>query len=504
MTPWHPLKSSHSAVRVSKMKALIILKEKDCDWLRKVSNKHPAMYSICNKPLIEYLLDFAILNGCSELRIILNDPDQHIGRYFDAGKRWGIDISYGTCLEDESLEQVLDRNSRFCQQSALLICNGFFFVHYDKEINLTDWHSESDTCHTIHCPTGSVIHAPDRSCLNTLSSVLTRTDFALTPLETIHDLYQISMQVLAAEQAHYVLPGYGTEKGILLGRNVEIGKNVTIIEPAIIGNDVELHGETVIGPFTVIGNSVIIDKGTHVTESIVHSHSYLGCNLTIKQKIVKGNKVFSIREDESMVIEEPFLFSPIQNELPLPSLRLISNRLAALFLTLFLCVPYFLLFTWSKISGGWKQRQVTYFLNTRETSLQVKRIVRDGHSFAGVWLGLPLFERFNLLPHVLSGELLLVGNRLLEATRRNSELLADFPEYMPGIFCYSEAENDISGPLETDISERYWAANRTPWHDALTLLKIIRNGRIRHKASPIPAIVRITNGTSAQIKEKCK
>jgi len=68
------------------MKALIILREKDCEWLRKISPAaHPAMFPVCNKPLLEYFIDFAILNGCSAVRVAMDKPGNDVEEYSAPG-----------------------------------------------------------------------------------------------------------------------------------------------------------------------------------------------------------------------------------------------------------------------------------------------------------------------------------------------------------------------------------------------------------------------------------
>ena len=53
------------------MKTIIITKKSDYTWLRDIfPGLHPLLIPLCNKPFIEYLIDFSILVGSSGLRII--------------------------------------------------------------------------------------------------------------------------------------------------------------------------------------------------------------------------------------------------------------------------------------------------------------------------------------------------------------------------------------------------------------------------------------------------
>jgi len=464
------------------MKALIILREKDCGWLRNIfPNTHPTMFPICNKPLLEYLVDFCILNGCSDVRMVMDEPGTDVEIYFNTGSRWGISISFGSFRDHDTIDHILEKNSRYCQEGSLLLLDGFFFIHYDKEKNYGNWQKSSNSSRIINCQTGSVLYARDKDCLANISSALTKVDFALSPLESLDDIFNITMQVLAAEQQHYVLPGYGIEKGITLGRNVEIGKNVIVTEPVVIGDNVRLLGDSVVGPFSVIGNNVIIDDGTHVTESVILEDSYLGSNLTFEQKVVKGNHVFTFGEQESIVIDDTFLVSAIQHELPLPTLHLILNSLAALTLTTLLGIPYLLLAGIRKLQGDWHRQRVTYFKNHRKETFAILRTVNNSHSLAGKLFSILFLDRLPLFLMALRGKLQLVGNRLLEASEKNSDILTDFQDYLPGVFGYSEAENVKEGSLESNITERFYAAHRGFLQSCRVLTKILCTSFIIHR-----------------------
>ena len=366
------------------MKALLVLREKDCGWLRQISPSiYPAMFPVCNKPLLEYFVDFAILNGCSDIRVLMDKPGKDVESYFNQGHRWGIAMSYGSFMNEETIDQILIKNSGYCQEGSLLIFDGFFFIHYDKETNYSNWQEDSDFSPSISCATGSVLSTRSRHNLSNITSAHNQVDFALSPLESLDDLYQITMQVVAAEQQHYVLPGYGAEKGIVLGKNVEIGRNVTINEPAVIGNNVRILGDAVVGPFAVIGNNVIVDEGTHIQESVILNASYLGRNLTINRKVVKGNRIFSYGEKESMVIEDAFLLSAIQKKQSLQILHILSNSLAAIIFLVFLSIPYALFAGWRRFQNDWHQHEVTYFSNNSGETFSVHTVAGNQKSLPG-------------------------------------------------------------------------------------------------------------------------
>jgi len=142
----------------------------------------------------------------------MDEPGADVEIYFNTGSRWGISISFGSFRNHDTIDHILEKNSRYCKEDSLLLLDGYFFIHYDKKINYGNWQKDSKSSRIINCQTGSVLYARDKDCLANISSVLTKVDFALSPLESLDDIFHITMQVLAAEQQHYVLPGYGVER----------------------------------------------------------------------------------------------------------------------------------------------------------------------------------------------------------------------------------------------------------------------------------------------------
>lgn len=456
------------------MKALILLREKNCRWIREFfPESHPAMVRIGIKPLLEYLVDFVLLNGCPKLRIVIEEPDADLKNHFGNGARWGIDIDYGNASPDDTIDTLIKKNGSFCQDSSMLILDGFFFIHYDKNKDYHNWPKNISSGLVNSCRTGAVLFADNESCRTNVASALTGFDFALSPLETINDLFNITMQVVATEQEHYVMPGYGVEKGVLIGRNVEISKNVQIKLPVLIGDNVKLLGNAVIGPNVSISNNVIIDSGTQISQSIIFSDSYIGQGLLIDRKIVAGEQVISPAEGTSILIKDGFLFSPMNQSVRVSPGRYILEASGALLLATLQIIPYILLSNllrffnqhhvekkYCYIRGGEKNKTFTLIKNNRTTLW--------GNIFSALSL-----DKFPLLGSVITGQLGLIGNRLLPVNEENRKFVRDFPDYNPGVFFYTESDAVQPGSHEEEVAQRFFIANRSFKQDTGVLVKTI-------------------------------
>jgi NDP-sugar pyrophosphorylase family protein len=471
------------------MKALIIIRETDCSWLRKYfKDSHPAMMAICNKPLLGFMVDFAVLNGCNAVRLLMDEPGSDVEDYFATGSRWGIDISYGSFSSGDSIDTILTQNHSFFQKSPLLLMDGFFFVHYDKSIDYQNWRRHTDSNLLSSCNTGSILYTGNAFAQNSTSSVQTKADFALSSLETIDDIFQISMQILTAEQKHYVLPGYtNSEQRILKGRDVEIARDVTITEPVIIGNHVRLRSKSSIGPGVVLGSNVIIDEGTELEQGVVLPGSYVGRNLSVKNKIIHGELIISPKTGQQLQVQDSFLVSSISSKLLPELLNTIGNGMLALLLASLQVVPFLLLHVLCRLQNDYQTNKQRYLVNNKGGTASFHHIKNSHGSQSGKVFRALSLHKFPLLGKVISGKIRLVGNRLLPANNNNQQLVADFHDYAPGVFAYTESAKSIPGSGEAETAERFYAGKRGLSEDSKVVMALLLSRLTRkfnEKGSP--------------------
>ncbi len=304
------------------MKALIVLRQNTAQWPSKMgSSGHPVMIPFCNKPLLEYLVDFMVLSRCDSIVINMETPDPRIEDYFGNGERFGICISYTAIEKGESIDEILDTNNIWtrCTSFPLVVFDGLFFVHYDKSLFDSDWIKSLDTGLLASCSSGNLLIAPKDSNLRNISSAKTDIPFSLSNLETLDDYFRITMEILDAEQDHYVLPGYKQTRQIVFGKNVKISRNVQITPPVILGNNIKLLDNVSVGPHAVVGNNVILDEQSEAKNSIILSSTYIGEGLHLSCKIVGGKRLISLPRGDMLEIEDKSLVSvlPEVSESPL-------------------------------------------------------------------------------------------------------------------------------------------------------------------------------------------
>ncbi len=309
LTAW-PHKEEH-------MKALIILRDNTEKSLKELfTQSHPAMVPICNKPLLEYWVDFSVLNRCGSIRVILESSSKEFDDYFGNGERWGIDISYSEIPLGKGIDEIIRENSEWCSDTPLIIMDGLFFIHYNQSDFKVEWSESSDAGLLLSCNTGSLLMAQNVQGLKNISRAPSGFLFSLSEFEGVDDLLRISMEVLAAEQDHYVLPGYRENNSSMFGKNISLGTGVDIRPPVIIGNDVKIRDNVIIGPRAVIGNNVIVDQDACVKDSVLMPNTYTGQGLQVERKLVNGNRVFSPSLGTHLEVNDDAIFSILPERLP--------------------------------------------------------------------------------------------------------------------------------------------------------------------------------------------
>jgi len=403
---------------------------------------HPLLAPLCNKPFIEYLIDFAVLAGCHEIRLLADGPLSQIEEYCSNGSRWGIDLTYANIHPADGEQELLQKNRKFCGTGRTMILSGYSFINYDKHLDYRGLAS-IDTAGTIaSCPGGAIALAgpPEPSLTdNPLPTI------GLTSIGDLESYWRIAMKTLETGATLYVLPGYGGEPGCAIGRNVTISKTAHIHKPASIGNNVRILPGTVIGPSAIIGNNVIIDKGSTITNSIILDNTYIGEQLEIEGRIASTNTLIDPESSISLAMQDPHLLAGINNAATTANLgRKIVHALAAALLLVLLCIPFVILYPLLRLQGKWKD----------SPSIPNTGLARNIASALSL-------DRFPLLPNVITGKLALIGSRTPESCATNHTGTG----CRHAVFSYAETEAWAATESDAAIVERYHTIHSTPLGD---------------------------------------
>jgi hypothetical protein len=464
------------------MKTILALREEEYAWAREAFPcVHPLLLPICNKPFIEFLIDFAILVGSTAVRILGDGELDAVERYCENGSRWGIDISYGNMQTGDSVETMLGKNRKFCDKKRVMIVSGFSFIRYDKRRDYKSLAGSMPEGEWAACPGGSItlFGAAEKPEAQAADAPL-----SLMPLDGMANYYRASMEALETGADCYVLPGYGGEPGCAIGRNVIMSKSVEIRKPVSIGNNVQLLGDAIIGPSAIIGSNVIIDRESRVESSIVFDNTYIGEQLEVIGRIASGNRLSDPVSGVAITMEDPHLLSGIRKSEALGALpRKIVHTLGALVLIVLLAVPFLIVSTLLRLGGGWKPTRVDCLSEKPGATISLGKVEPNVKNALGAIASSLSLDRYAWLFRVLTGQLALIGSSPLPSGETRPDATAGPPAARPAVFSYAEAEEWPATGGDAAIVERYHLVHSGPISDIGLVVKAFVN-RPHEKTTP--------------------
>lgn len=418
------------------MKCLIYGAHEYSSWVKRLfPGVSPFFLKVCNKPLLEYCIDFCVSLGISDIRLVISDASQDVESYFGDGTQWGVNLSINVSRPDEEIGRVLVKNRGFCQNAELLVINGFSFVTYEQKA------SEDPL---LKCDNGMVISETGTSALyhyaahtswDAVPVEVVQSSLGLTELADVGVYYKLSMDLLQ-HPANYVLPGYAGEAGAYLGKNVIYPRQTELEKPFLIGDNVQLKSNVTVGPLAVIGDNNIVDSYSTVTRSILYENSYISTDLEINEKIIFRNRLIDPHSGAALDVTDNLFISGITHNVTFFLVKKIFRYIATLCMVI-IGMPFYVLALPFALAGGLRWQRDIYYLDVSGKEQSFGFWKPNKLNFLGAFLRRFNFDRYPLLFGVLNGKLHLVGNYLLPKTPENLRLLQEFSQYNPGAFDYT-------------------------------------------------------------------
>jgi len=445
------------------MKAILVCREKSGCWVRKsFPGMSPYVLKILNKPLLEYFIDFCVLMGVRQIRIVQDDPAPDVEGALGDGRRWGVELSYLPVREEDEIPTILAKNRAFCRGGSLLCMEGFFFPRCDMRNLPPVAEAEGMRSFSLTSPVhkGRILLLSEGDSLEQCRERDDWPGLSLEDMQSVADYFRISMEILHERSSHYSLPGYNSEEGVYIGQNVEISPNVQILKPVMIGDQVQLVGRATIGPSAVIGGNVIVDDATLIQDSIVGDHTYVGAGLEFRDKIVFKNRIITASTGDTLKTEEKFIVSGMEEKFFRQLARSVVHLILAVWLILLQIVPYTVLRLLLGVSPRIVRRKREYLVSKSGKTISITTLETTRPSILyGLYRRLSL-DKFPLVLRVLRGDLFLAGQTLREKTAASTAFVRDLFLYQPAAFTYPESLSfSQQDPADADIHDRYYSAN---------------------------------------------
>ncbi len=417
------------------------------------------------KPLIEYWLEWAAELHVEEVRVVLGDGADEVEAYCGDGSRWGLNIQYGFLKTIEDPDSYLRRAPDLWRDGLLYLC-GPVFPH---RLSQPPWPAPAGggayrlvagarTACLLALPGTDVLSMLDAGCG---ADFRAWSELSLDPflIRDVAAYFELNMSLVKGEGARYVSPGYLSHDGASIGYNVLIPPSVELRPPLTIGNDCRIHPMAVIGPNAVIGNHVIVDQQTELSDCVVLDGVYVGRNLEFRGKIVSGSRVISPDDGAAVEITEPWLLAQLDAPVRIGDVaRALAGWAGAVVLMMVQGIPFALMYPAVRFFGiggyhpserlgpGGKPVRIPVWTVWKFQS-------RLGRAFTG--LGLDLFP---LIARAAFGRLWLCGQAPLHA-ERDASLRQRLSRYFPAALGYHTRRaargDETVDPMECLYYERY-------------------------------------------------
>ena len=414
------------------------------------------MLKILNKPLIEYYIDFCVLLGIKEIRIVSDLPNSELENFLSDGIQWGADISYSLSKPGDKIDQIIKKNSEFASEEDLLLINKFIFINYDKNCKDYSFEPQSNNISLTDGSDNGIYVLRQNNAYDYLKTdTLSKCSLSIKSINSISDYYSISMDLLNKSSSSYVIPGYSREADVFIGQNVEITKMSEVLKPVAIGNNVRLN-DAHIGPSSVIGSNTLVDRKTTVEKSIVYDNTYIGSGLEIIGKVIIKKTIVDPASGETLEVPDKFIISGLHKS----TASIWGDKIFFWMMTLLLAIlqcPFYYMMKY--LSGAAPQsRKCRIYKDTSEIENLIFFTKGKDSFFKKMFFKLSL-NKFPLLLKVLKGRIYLIGNTPLNEGD-DLDILKDMSIYRPGAFTYNDMlHNETAEPFERDINELYYSNN---------------------------------------------
>ncbi len=410
------------------------------------------MLPYLTKPLIEFYLDYCVLNGVTDILIVREIFDHEAEAFISSGSRWGLNITRAFSKPNETIEDVTRKNIDFLSDDTIIF-NGYFLPVYNKNSDLKFSELEQKNLKYLKV-------YPENSSAKLLSC-------QECEMPTITDYHSLNMRLLNENSEDLIMNGYGVQKGVFMGMNTVVMNRSSIRTPFMLGDNSHVGVDAQIGESAIIGNSCVIDKRTVIKKSIIFNKTYVGADLEICNKIIFGGKIIDPITMVYVNFEDDFFMTQLIEGAGKRFFRMCFDVPFALVMWLMM-LPFFILYV---LIGKVPERKILHlpkFFSNMTLSVP-SYTQKEKKRTIDAWFFKLCLDKFVPLYYVITGRLPLIGDTMYD--HKDIEALKRYKEYIPGAFSYADSvgadKNDIL------VNDLYYKYNKSLKSDLQVLLRTL-------------------------------
>ena len=113
--------------------------------------------------------------------------------------------------------------------------------------------------------------------------------------------------LILKESEKFTIPGYSSEKGVHLGRNVIMEYGTEAKPPVLMANNTWCERNVRLDGDVIVNSGSFIGEGTRLRRTVVCRDTYVGEGLDLDDKIIVGRRVIDAASGAWVDVEEPGL-----------------------------------------------------------------------------------------------------------------------------------------------------------------------------------------------------
>ena len=448
---------------------------KKCEWAAKLGGTPWPMLPIANRPLLDYWLETCAELGICTVQLILGEDAEKIEKFVGDGDRWNVKVQYTFARSGENTIDYLNSISSQWNK-GLFYMDGPFFLRRRQAFIPASFQMMEPCRHNF---SGTIFFLFGKSATD-VKGLLFEGIISSEGLEQVHihpfaidslaTYFELNMKMVAGEFSRYSIAGFSGTDGSSIGYNVRTPPSSLLRAPILVGDDCRFGAMSSVGPNAVIGNHVIVDAYSELSDCLILDDTYIGCNLEIRNKIVAGNRLIDPIDGTLVEIDDSWLVAQNRPDLRTEDLfRYVILWLIALGLAVVQLVPFCMLYLLILITRIARfSRKPFHDPRTGYITLPVFNKLQNRKSILyRLFLSFSL-DRFPWLLLVLRGRLFLCGQPPMRHPA-DDEIIKQLPRYYPGVFCYRDYNKDS----DRLVDSLWYAHIRSLYEDIKILIKAL-------------------------------
>jgi hypothetical protein len=430
-------------------------------WADALGETPWALLPVANRCLLDYWLESCAEQGIEQVQIVLGDGAEKIETFAGDGNRWGLKIEYGFARANEHPLDYL-RQSAAGSNEGLFFIGGPFFLRRRKAFHSAGFKQLKACRFSVSGETYFLFGQSNEEVTSLLSGSegsargLEQIHIHPFPIDSVSRYFDLNMKMVNGEFSRYVTAGFSQADGSSVGYNVLTPPSAHLSPPIIVGNDCRLGPMTTIGSKAVVGDHVIIDSHSELSNCIILNDTYT------------GNRLISPDDGTAIEIDDSWVVAANQPDMRTEDLlRCVILWFLALGVALFQLIPFCLLYPMIRITRiGKFNRKQFHDPRTGYTTLAVFQKLENRRSAVYSLFRACSLDRFPWLLQALRGRLFVCGQPPMRHPQ-DDDIITQLPRYYPAVFSYGDYNKDSDR-----LADSLWYTHvRSLFEDVKILIK---------------------------------